>query len=217
MKRKSLSLAVSVLLFLSTASAAVSAALHIGVKKGDWIEYQVSVTGPTSGDHMVKWARMEVANAVGNIIDLNVTTQFSNGTYLYENITLNLDLGQLGDDFLIPANLNVGEVFFDAREGNMTISGVEQKSYAGTERTVISGNTAQTVFKWDKQTGILVEAYSSYPDLNFTMSTLADKTNIWHQSQVLGLVPTIFYALIITIVVIVALSAVLIWQRKSKS
>ena len=212
----------STVLFLLIISAAlpafVSASVNVGVKKGDWIEYQVSATGVSPEGHDAKWARMDVTNVQGTAINLNVTTQYGNGTFLYENVTLNLEAGQLGDDFFVPANLAAGDVFFDAHAGNITISGVEQKTYAGAARTVISGSTPQTSFIWDKATGILVEAHSSYPDYNFSMATVADKTNIW-EPQVLGLEPAVFYSVIVVVVLIavVAVAVVLVTRRKKSS
>ena len=212
----------SIVLFLLIFSAAalsgfVSATVNVGVKKGDWVEYQVSATGVSPVGHDAKWARMDVTNVQGTAINLNVTTQYGNGTFMYENVTLNLEAGQLGDDFFVPANLQAGDVFFDAHEGNITINGVAQRTYAGVERTVISGSTPQTSFYWDQASGILVEAHSSYPDYNFTMATVADKTNIW-APQVLGLEPAVFYSVIVAVIVIaVAVVAVVLVMRRKKS
>ena len=208
--------ALALTLIIVAAAPSVFANVTVGVKKGDWIEYQVSTTGAPPEGHDAKWARMEVTNVQGKAINLNVTTQFANGTFLYENITLNLETGQLGDDFFVPANLAAGDVFFDAHAGNITISGVEQRTYAGAERTVISGSTPQTSFYWDKVTGILVEAHSSYPDFNFTMATFADKTNIW-EPQILGLEPLFFYLVtVVAIAIAVAAVAVVLVLRRKK-
>jgi hypothetical protein len=205
------------LIFSSDLPALVSATVNVCVKKGDWIEYQVSATGVSPEGHDAKWARMEVASVQGNAINLNVTTQYGSGTFLYENVTLNLASGQLGDDFFVPANLAAGDVFFDVHSGNITISGVEQRTYAGTERTVISGSTPQTSFYWDRATGILVEAHSSYPGYNFTMATVADKTNLW-EPQTLGLEPAVFYsAIVAAVIAIVAVAAVLVLRCRKKS
>jgi hypothetical protein len=155
----------------------VLAEISVGVKKGDWIEYQVALTGSPPADHDVTWARMEVTNVQGKAINLNVTTEFKNGTLLYENVTLNLETGQLGDDFIIPANLNSGATFFDENVGNITISGVEERTYAGATRTVVYAATSETTYYWDQATGVLVEGNSQFPD--YTMNTIVDKTNMW--------------------------------------
>jgi hypothetical protein len=191
--------------------AAISAEILVGVKQGDWIEYQVNVTGTPPPDHNITWARMEITDVQGGDINLNVTTKFSNGTLLNEAITLNLETGQLGDDFIIPANLNGGGTFFDKRVGNITISGVEERTYAGATRTVVYANTFQTKFYWDKSTGIIVEALSSYTE--YTMHTTVDKTNMW-QAQIFGLDSTIFYALLIATVAILAIIIFFVIRRK---
>jgi hypothetical protein len=210
-------IAIAALFFVMLVAFPTSAfyALSAGVKQGDWIEYQVSVTGDMP-DHDAQWARIDVVNVQGPVLSLNMTTQFTNGTYLYENITLNLETGQLGDDFFIPANLSTGDVFYDARAGNITITGSEQRIYAGAQRTVLSGHTDVTAFYWDKQTGILLEAYSNYSSINFTMKTVTDKTDMW-QPQTPGLSTTLVYAVSAVAVVVVSIIAVLYWRRRGRA
>jgi len=192
-------LAAIFLFMLFAFPISATCAVSIGVKKGDWIEYKVAVTGDMPG-HDAQWARTDVVDVQGSVLDLNMTTQFTNGTYLYENITSNLETGQLGDDFFIPANMSVGDVFYDAHVGNITITGSSQRTYAGAERTVVSGQTNVTSFYWDKQTGILVEAYSNYSNINFTMKTVANRTDMW-QSQVPEFNASIVFVAVVTIAV----------------
>jgi hypothetical protein len=211
MNRKLASIIALLIVLIDIVPAAISAEISVGVKQGDWIEYQVAFTGTPPPGHDVIWARMEVVDVQGKGISLAITTKFSNGTLLNETITLNLETGQLGDDFIIPANLKSGDTFFDKRQGNVTISGVEERTGAGATRTVVYATTSQTTFYWDKSTGILVEASSSYPD--YTMHTKADKTNMW-QSQIFGLDPTVFYALVIAAVAILVVIAFFFTRRK---
>lgn len=191
--------------------------VSVGVKKGDWIDYNVAITGNFE-DHDATWARTEVTDVQGPVLYLNMTTLFINGTYTYENITLNLQSGQLGDDFFIPANLSTGDVFYDARLGNITITGSEQKTYRGVERTVVTSTVyanknEATVFYWDKQTGIMVEAHSNYSDINFTMTTFANDTNMWRQQDHADSIA--FYALLTTVVIVAVVSAAfLVWRKK---
>lgn len=212
MDRK-LALPIVLLIVLAVlAPVAISAEISVGVKQGDWIEYQVTFTGTPDPGHDVTWARMEVVEVQGKSINLAISTEFSNGTLLNETITLNLEAGQLGDDFIIPANLNSGDTFFDKRQGNITISGVEERAYAGATRTVVNGTAQQTTYYWDRATGVLVEGISAFT--NFTMHTQVDKTNLW-QARIFGLDSTVFYALVIGVtVIIVAVIAFFVVRRK---
>ena len=191
MKPRLTLLIVSLLCLISC--GIVLSQIFVGVEEGDWIEYTAAFTGTPDYGHDVLWARMEVFDVQGNTISLNITTEFSNGTLLWEKLTLNLETGQLGDAFIIPANLNIGDTFFDQRLGNVIITETEKKTYAGTSRTVISATTSLTSYYWDQQTGVLVEGISSFP--NFTIHTLIDQTNMW-QPQILGFDPWALYTLL---------------------
>jgi hypothetical protein len=111
--------------------------------------------------------------------------------------------------------MNLGDSFFDVTSGNITISGVEQRTYADTERTVLTASTAQTTFYWDKATGILVEAHSSYTNPDFTMVTVADKTNMWHP-QIMGLDQDVFYSIVVAAIVIVIMIVVAVIALRRK-
>ena len=205
-------LAAASLLFLVTAGVALGA-VSVGVKTGDWIESNVSVTGTPAEQHDVTWARMEVNAVHGTQIGLNISVKFSDGTLEPQTATLNLETGQLGDDFIIPANLNVGDVFFDKNVGNITISGVEEKTYAGATRSVVTAATSETTYYWDQTTGVLVEGISQYPE--YTMHSVVDKTNLW-QPQTLGLDPTVFYAVVIGAVALIVIVLVVFVVRRKK-
>jgi hypothetical protein len=155
---------------------------------------------------------MDVTGIQGEAVSLDIQTRFSNGSLLLEKITLNLATGVLGDDFIIPTNLNPGDKFYDMYQGNITITSVEQRTAAGAERTVVSGATNQTTYYWDRQTGILVAATSSFPE--YTMHTKTSGTNIW-QPQILGLDSTVFYTLVAAVVIgLVAIVVLSVWRKK---
>ena len=208
---KKLVLITALLIFLLIMSTA-AAEMSVGVKKGDWIEYQAVFTGTPPAGHEVTWARTEVADVQGTVINLNVTTKFANGTLLSETITLNLATGQLGDEFIIPANLGVGDSFFDKYHGNVTISKIEERIYAGATRTVISATAAQSTYYWDKATGVLVEGISEFPE--YTIHSVVEKTNMW-QPQIFGVDPTIFYTFLILVAILIGTAlAILAMHRK---
>lgn len=203
------------LLIVLIGADAVLAEILVGVKKGDWIEYHVTFTGTPPPDHDVTWARIEIVVVQGKAIGVNITTQFSNGALHNETITLNLETGQLGDDFIIPANLNKGDAFLDKYQGSITINAVEEKIYADATRTVVSAATTESTYYWDKATGILVEGISEFPD--YTIHSIVYKTNTW-QPQILGLDPAVFYSLlIIAATIVVGIIAFFAVRRKKRT
>ena len=152
--------------------------LSVGVKKGDWIEYHVTTTGTPEEGHDVTWARMEILGVEGTQISVNITTKARNGTFWSEVEEFDPASGNVGVWFLIPANLNTGEVFFDSSLGrNVTIEGFEQRSIAGAERTITHSSTPERIKSWDKTTGVFVETVDVLQ--NTTLYAIADKTNMW--------------------------------------
>jgi hypothetical protein len=107
--------------------------------------------------------------------------------------------------------LDNGDVFLEQYEGSITISGVEERNYAGANRKVVYASTSLTMFYWDRSTGFLVEATSSYPD--FTLATKAEKTNMW-QTQIFGIDTIVFIVPIIA--VIVAVLAIFLIRKMKK-
>src|SRR4030067_3020895 len=185
MSKKTVLLIVS--LSLLTVIGSVSADVFVGVRKGDWIEYNVTYTGTPPEGHEVSWARMEVSGVQGTAFSLIITTKAPNGTSYSEIITLNLEEGVLGDDFVFPANLRDGDKFFDKSVGDITIGSVEARNYAGTTRVVVVGSKGTSVDYWGQSTVCLVEGISSYPD--YTMTVKVDKTNLWQA----GIDLTVFF------------------------
>jgi hypothetical protein len=213
MKGKFVLMFVLLFVLIGAVPSFVSANLSVGVKAGDWIEYNVTTTGTPDQLHSVAWFRMEIVSAQGNLIDVAITQRFINGTVQPYNVTLNLETGQLGDYLIIPANLNTGDKFFDINLGNITISGAEERNFAGATRTVLSGSTSQTSFYWDKSTGVRVKSISTEP--NFNLTTIVAKTNLW-EPQLFELNPVVFYAIVIVVVVVIAVLIVMFVSRRKK-
>jgi hypothetical protein len=197
-------------LVIANFSVVTSAEVLVGVSGGELIEYNVTCTGEVPKDHDVERAKIEVISVEGKEIDIKLTSIYFGGVEDTVYLTLNLETGQIGDAFIIPANLSEGERFLEQTEGFVTISGVEQRIYAGSKRTVVTANTTYTTFYWDRSTGFLVEATSTYTD--FTITTKAEKTNIW-QISASGLDP-IFS--IILVILMIALILVIVMRRKMK-
>jgi hypothetical protein len=212
MSRKIFCLMVLSLLLLSSVNF-VQSDISVGVRKGDWIEYDVVFAGTPPAGHEVNWARTEIIEIQGTVIDLNITTQFYNGTRYSERITLNLETGQLGDVFIIPANLDESDTFLDSYHGHMTISAIEEKVYAGAKRIVVSASEDQNKYYWDKVTGILVEGISEHSD--YSIHSILDKTNLW-RPQVVELDSAIVKALFILTATLLVLTLSFFALRRRK-
>lgn len=190
-------------------SVAVMAEVTVGVKEGDWIEYDVTYTGSPPNEYP-KWVRIEITNIQGTSITADLTVERLDGTSDTNSGTFDLETGVL-DLLLIPADLDVGDDFYHEDFGNITIAGKEEHTYAGGERTAVYATIDQTALHWDKTTGILLQSDQTAD--NFTQEFLADKTNMW-QAQIFGLEPTVFYVLIVAILVIIVLVAVFLLKRR---
>jgi hypothetical protein len=183
--------------------AVASAEIVVGVKPGDWIEYNVKFTGDVPVEHDVTWCRIEVTAVEGKNVYADITSRYADGDNESVSSTVKLDTGNIGEAFIIPANSDKGDTF-SSYEGTITISGVEEASCACATRSVVYANTSETMFYWDRSTGFLVEANSSSSE--FTMFTKVEKTNMW-QPQIFGLDQTVFIALVVVVIAVVLVSA----------
>ncbi len=184
----------------------------VGVKEGDWIEYRVLLAGNPPEGHEVVWARSDVISVKGKTIDLKITSEFVDGTQVDDTITMNLETGQLGDLFIISANMLEGNVFPSIYHGNVTITGLELKTCAGATRSVVTATVEGNIYFWDQDTGILVEGISEFSD--YSIHSSIDKTNMW-EPEILGLQPVVFYGLVLIIAVAaLALAAFFVLRKK---
>ena len=148
---------VLICIFLSEGTVQAQEEIAVGVKKGDWIEYQVSSNGNPPKEFKVTWAKIEITWVYGNSIGANITTQMTNGTITHLMTTFDLEEGKIGAWFIIPANLKPGDYFYDSLMGrNVTIQGEEQLTYAGAQRVITNASTPERTKRWDKSTGVFV-------------------------------------------------------------
>jgi len=193
----------------------------VGVKEGDWIEYNVNVSGvgtppPT---HDVRWFKIEVLSVEGTAFSVNLTSRYANGTLGSAIWKFNFTEGNVGGWIIIPSNLSPGDTFYDSsihnkKPVNVTIQSQEQKTVLGAIRTVTYGNDSFRHKEWDKATGVFVGSSEVYrnitnkdgwyiEDLTVTIDAIA--TNMWSpQIQVLN--QTLFY-LVVALSVVVAVLA----------
>jgi hypothetical protein len=194
----------------------VSAAIDqsVIVRAGDWIEYNSAVTGVAPAESNIIGSRLEVLSVEETAVQVNVTTRYANGTISARQLILDESTGALGDVLIVPANLNVGDQFYDRVQGNFTITGEEQRTVAGVQRTVVSTQKGETTYSWDKQTGVMVEADSVFKD--FRLDTKMASTNVW-QIKTAGLELLMFYGIIaVMLVVVLVFVALRVLARKTK-
>jgi hypothetical protein len=186
----------------------------VAVKKGDWIEYQVTVTGNPTPDLNITWAQMNITGVEGPAINVSVQTLFGNGTLFPEPyVPLNVATGAIGDGFFIPTTIVPGDIYLSTYEGNITITSTEQVMAGGIMRNAFVGVTNETTYYWDEQTGIMISAISNLPGC--TMYTRTTATSLWQPlTQIYGLSPTFFYALVVVAMgAVVAIVVIAVWKK----
>ena len=204
----------------------------VGVKEGDWIEYEINVTGvgippPT---HDVRWMRIEVLPVQDTAFSINLTARYANGTIGSAIWNFNFTEGNVGGWIIIPADLGPGDTFYDlsihtGNPVNVTIQSQEEKTVFGALRTVTYGSDHFRHKEWDKATGVFIGSSEVYrnvttkdghwiEDLTVTVDAVA--TNLWSQDTILGLKPAVVYALIVVVAVLATLPliATFLYRRK---
>jgi len=162
----------------------------MGIKAGDWIKVEYKISGWPAGQPCPEWLKLEFLSVEGTIATVRVTMHMSDGTE--ESDTVPADLGEGGGEafglsgFVIPPNLTTGDSVYMTGYGDMPIEGETTRTYAGARRTVVYASISQSVpyqgevqltYYWDKLTGVMVEASTTYADI--TATAKATETNMW--------------------------------------
>lgn len=217
MKKPAFACTLILITIIVSVLAAVSSALayaepSTGVKKGDWIEYSMSIKGPPLDPlRNITWYRAEILEVDGASFRANKTALTVNGTLSSSIWNFNLTEGEVQGWVIIPANLSTGDAFFDAAKStNITIEGEEQKTLLDASRTVTHASDPGKVYKeWDKATGVYVHAIEHTTD--YTVITNAVATNMW-SPQIQEPNQTEFYSwLALSIVLAVAIPSTLLF------
>ncbi len=208
--RKNLLALALILVFLTVNIA--GAEVSVGVKAGDWIEYKVTATGTLPQGFNLTWVKMEILHVYKSKITANITTKSPDGNYSCLVTVFDVEEGKVGAWFMIPANLNVGDSFYDELLGrNVTVEGEEQLNFAGAKRAVTNATTPERTKRWDKSTGVFVECIDVLD--NFSMTARAISTNMWGNNA--PWFDSIFvYAFMLVIPVVVAAVTFAAYQKK---
>jgi hypothetical protein len=198
-----------IILLLSFLVVSVFAQVSVGLKEGNWIEYEISYTG-TPPETYPENARFEVQTIQGTSITLEIKTDAIDGTKNTNTVTFDLEDGA-PDFIIIPANLTVNDEVNHSEIGSIEILGIEEYSFEGKTRELVYGSFGDLDYNWDSTTGILIQLDQTTD--TYTQTWLAVSTNIV-QTEVSELDPMLFYGIIIAIIVILVVLALLVLKRK---
>jgi len=175
------------LLLCSVLMVNASSSSGLGVKSGDWMQYDFQETFSSVGD---RWQTMEFLSVVGAKVTVRVTVHMSSAIEINQTRTINLSSDDNFLDtiffgvrvYLIPSDLGVGVSVYLGEFGNQTIAGEATGIVAGANRRLVYSNFSKSgsryTFYWDKQTGVLVEGTMAM-DGTVYKAVSTGATNMW--------------------------------------
>jgi hypothetical protein len=189
-----------VILLLSVAQSSF-AAYTVGVKPGDWMKYNVTLswtgTEPDTSDFgelgEAEYMKGEILSVDGTSVTAKMSMHMTNGSDVEQTLVGNVATGSGNlTIFIIPSGMQEGDNFPGVMFGDehLTITNTESKTYCGTSRTVnvysltappTSGFSASIAANWDQATGVLVglSMQMSMTGQSMDMKVLATETNMW--------------------------------------
>jgi len=194
-------------LILSLLISSVSAQVTVGFDEGDWVEYTTTYTGNPPDSYPVD-SRMEIITIQGTQITVEINNILLNGTKTSRTETFDLETGT-PDFIIIPANLEPGDEIYNEEFGTHTIERIDNYDFKGTTRELVYANVLGVDFKWDRNTGIVIEFIQTTD--SFTRTLRGVDTNIV-QAQALDSI--LLYGIIIAVVIIIIGVVVLVLRRK---
>lgn len=200
----------------------VNANVTVGVKAGDWMEYNVTYRGAGNPpESYPTWFRYHITEVKGTNMTATLTSEAVNGQSTKITNTYDLKTGIL-ELLVVPAGLTYADVLYHEKYGNITIAGTEYGTYAGGTRTTFYGTFDDIKVYWDKPTGIFLQSEQEFlNDDNQTVrqTVTISATNLWIDPNAADNSETdqiVFYAKVIAVVVVVAIIAVLLIRTLKK-
>ncbi|UCC94837.1 MAG: hypothetical protein JSW40_08500 [Candidatus Omnitrophota bacterium] len=169
----------------------------VGIKAGDWIKFEYTITGWPTGQPYPEWLKLAFLSVEGTSIDTMAMLHLSDGTE--QNNTVPVDVVAGGSEAfglsgaVIPSNLTTGDSIYMYGFGNVTIEGETTRTYAGARRTVLYSSISQSApfqgeiqftYHWDRLTGVMVETSATYPGLDMIVACKITETNMWEATTV---------------------------------
>lgn len=201
---------------LALTGSTINANVTVGVKAGDWMEYNATYGGAGNPpESYPTWFRYHIKEVKGTNITATITSEAVNGQTTEITNKYDLKTGVL-ELLVVPAGLTYADVFYHEKYGNITIAGIEDGTYSGVTRTAFHTTFDNITVYWDKPTGIFLQSEQEF--LNTDNQTVTQKvtisaTNLWIDPNVVDnseMDQIVFYAKIIAVVVIVAIIVVLL-------
>jgi hypothetical protein len=167
----------------------------VGVRQGDSAMY---VGAPPSEEY--EWIQISVLQIRGSMVNLSlrydVRARFRLlSSYYYPDHPhfVSIDVAEGTSNyffFVIPRNLTIGDVVpVPEAYPRLKVEGVEQRKYAGADRTVVFASFSNMTVRaydfktagryyWDKDTGLLVEMVATIGGIDVTCEKLTG-TSLW--------------------------------------
>jgi hypothetical protein len=179
------------------------AAYTVGVKPGDWMKYNVTLswtgTEPDTSNFgelgEAEYMKGEILFVDGSSVTAKMSMHMTNGSDLEQTLVGNVATGSGNlTIFIIPSGMQEGDNFpsmmFGDQTTTLTVTNTESRTYCGTSRTVniysltapsTNGFSASIAANWDQATGVLVELsmQMSMTGQSMVMKVLATETNMW--------------------------------------
>ena len=206
------------LCILNVIDIAAFSEIQVTVRSGNYMKYDIVAEEL----NWTGWEKVELYEVNGSLIRFNVTTYSDKNGYVTTIGQFNMSQieapvaypNDVIENIVIPANLEVGSSFSYYGTGPTTIAGETTGVYAGATRTIIyatyippagvQSEASKVDYKWDKESGIMLEFNASYPD-GKTATGRITETNVWQPDQTVN--PYVWYLLtVVAVGVVVALA-----------
>ena len=203
----------------------INANVTVGVKAGDWVEYNVTYGGDGDPPESYPiWFRYHITKVQGTNITATLTSEAVNGQITPITNTYDLKTGVL-ELLVAPAGLNYADVFSHEKYGNITIVRSEEDTYAGGTRTAFLATFDNITVYWDQPTGIFLKSAQEFfnnENQTVTQKVRISATNLWINPNAgpdtSEMDQIVFYAKVLVVIAVLVIIAVLLIRtlRKKK-
>ena len=194
------------------------AAYSVGVKNGDWIRYDISISsaGQTAtGSIKISIQQVQGVQITGTY---EITVQ---GYSIMQPTQFSLDIstgsGSYASGFIIPANLTAGQsIPGEAADVQSIVDWNGRRAIITNATMPFAGFNGQIY--WDQETGVLLEAKGSVTGTtSATYSLTVAETSLWSGGLLGGGALTWIIVIIVVVVVVIAVAALVLRRRRTLS